>query len=230
LDESDLAYLQQHDACTLPPEPLQSEILKAYLELVNPSFPVIDIESTLFTVKFGFEYGEEMRYQSMQNGQIANKRIQLLLFQAIMLAGVRFVSTKALREAGFTSRESAIRIFFSRVKILYNFDSYTDRLSVIQSLLLMTLANLPPYHDNKGASHWLDLAISFSYQMGLYRKKAHPRNRHQNAVERRVWWMAVVLDRTLSPSPDTLLSRSWRIKHEDSDVEMLSLEDFDLDD
>jgi hypothetical protein len=42
--------------------------------------------------------------------------------------------------------------------------------------------------------------------------------------------MAVVLDRTLSPSPDTLLSRSWRIKHEDSDVEMLSLEDFDLDD
>jgi len=58
-----------------------------------------------------------MRYQSMQNGQIANKRIQLLLFQAIMLAGVRFVSTKALREAGFTSRESAIRIFFSRVKV-----------------------------------------------------------------------------------------------------------------
>ncbi len=58
-----------------------------------------------------------MRYQGTQNGQIANKRIQLLLFQAIMLAGVRLVSMKALREAGYTSRESAIRIFFSRVKV-----------------------------------------------------------------------------------------------------------------
>jgi hypothetical protein len=116
LDDSDLAYLQQHDACTLPPEPLQSEILKAYLELVDPIFPVIDLESTLFTIKFGFEYGEEMRYQGTQNGHMSNKKMQLLLFQAIMLAGVRLVSMKPLREAGYTSRESAIRIFFSRVK------------------------------------------------------------------------------------------------------------------
>jgi hypothetical protein len=84
--------------------------------------------------------------------------------------------------------------------------------------------------DGKDAWHWLGLAISFSYSLGLNRTipSANLTLRRKH-LERRIWWVAFIRDRTLALSANGALAKPVRMKREDCDVEILSLEDFDLD-
>ena len=84
--------------------------------------------------------------------------------------------------------------------------------------------------DGKDAWHWLGLAISLSYSLGLNRNipGAHPTIRRKH-LERRVWWTAFIRDRTLALNASGAWAKPVRIKREDCDVEILSLEDFDID-
>lgn len=88
----------------------------------------------------------------------------------------------------------------------------------------------PSSHDTKDAWHWLGLAISLSFSLGLNRSNLqlsnHPRRRY---LERRVWWTAFIRDRSLAldAGAEAGWARPMRIRREDCDVEMLSLEDFD---
>lgn len=95
----------------------------------------------------------------------------------------------------------------------------------------MTLSTPPPSHDGKDAWHWLGLAISLSYSLGLNRGPAQPNSTlRKKRLERRIWWSTFVRDRTLALSTKGTWARAVRIRREDCDVEMLSLTDFDLDD
>jgi hypothetical protein len=90
----------------------------------------------------------------------------------------------------------------------------------------MMLSTLPPAHDGKDAWHWLGLAISLSYSLGLNRGPAQLNSTiRKKRLERRIWWSAFTHDRTLALSG----ARTIRIRHEDCDVPMLSLPDFELD-
>jgi hypothetical protein len=84
--------------------------------------------------------------------------------------------------------------------------------------------------DGKDAWHWLGLAISLSYSLGLNRTiPSTNASLRRKRLERRVWWTAFVRDRALALSASGTYERLVRIKREDCDVRMLSLEDFDLD-
>ncbi|KIM92606.1 hypothetical protein OIDMADRAFT_36477 [Oidiodendron maius Zn] len=230
LTTPDLAYLHQHDALTLPNESVQIELLKAYVEFVHSSMPLLDLEHFLSAVKYGSEGlgGQNEKRNGWETAETAE--ISFLLFQAVMFSAVGFVSMRVLQKAGHSSRESAKRAFFNRVRYLYDFDVCTDRLSIIQSLLLMTLwpANMSSKGD-KDAWHWLGLAISHSYSLGLNRKiPCTTDDLRIRRLKRRVWWATFVRDRTLALSDSGTFKRVIRIKREDCDVEMLSMDDFDL--
>ena len=113
LGARELAYLESHDALSVPSEELQVQLLQAYIEFVHGAMPVLDLEHFLSVVKYG------SLSSSAQNTQDtpASNRISFLLFQAVMFAASGYVSTRVLIEAGYTSRESAKRIFFNRVKV-----------------------------------------------------------------------------------------------------------------
>lgn len=85
--------------------------------------------------------------------------------------------------------------------------------------------------DTKDAWHWLGLAISLSYSLGLNRtdgvRTSDPR---RERLERRVWWTIFTRDRSLAFGSDGERGRPMRIKRVDCDIEMLSLEDFDFRD
>jgi hypothetical protein len=117
LDAGDFSYLQSHGALTLPSEDLQLELLKAYIEFVHGSMPVLDLEEFLTIVKYGNGGLEAPKREDNRYENAAQRRISFLLFQAVMFAGVGYVSTRVLKEAGYESRESAKRIFFRRVKV-----------------------------------------------------------------------------------------------------------------
>jgi len=96
----------------------------------------------------------------------------------------------------------------------------------------MTLSSSNTTHkDGKDAWHWLGLAISLSFSLGINRDipQATP-NLRKKRQERRIWWTAFVRDRLLALSGSASQARPVRIKREDCDVEMLRLEDFELED
>ncbi|KAF4610381.1 hypothetical protein G7Y89_g15738 [Cudoniella acicularis] len=231
LDGSDLLYLHSRDALTLPKETLQIELLKAYIEFVNGMMPILDLEEFLSAVKYGYEGLSDQKGKGIERENAGRKQISFLLFQAVMFAGIEYVSMKVLKEAGYSSRESAKRVFFGRVKLLYDFDTTTDRLSIVQSLLLMTLypaaasTTIPGTKDN---SHYLNLAISLSYSLGLHRNTPLHQNLRKRKLERRIFWAAFVRDRKLGLQVSSRHRSPVRIKREDCDMDMLSLDDFDL--
>jgi len=117
LDAADIAYLTSRDALTLPPEPAQIELLKAYIEFIHPIMPILDLEEFLSAVKYGHANHDGQQGRGIEREIASKKQIPLLLFQAVMFAGVGVVSMKVLKEAGYASRESAERIFFSRARV-----------------------------------------------------------------------------------------------------------------
>lgn len=117
-------------------------------------------------------------------------------------------------------------------QLLYNFDICSDRLTTLQSLLLMTLCPSDRTSPEiiKDASHWLGLAISLAYVLGLNRDIQLPnqslRGKH---LERRIWWITFIRDRTLSLRSSFGSRRRIQIAKKDSYISMLSLEDFELE-
>lgn len=117
LDVADLIYLNSRDALTLPPEILQIVILKAYIEFVHPTFPILDLEGFLSVAKYGFKGLEGEKGKGVSRESADKKQIPFLLFQAVMFAGVEFVGLKALKDAGYKTREIAKKAFFGRVRV-----------------------------------------------------------------------------------------------------------------
>jgi hypothetical protein len=120
LDTLDLAYLNSRDALTLPSEPLQIALLKAYIEFVHPTFPILDLEDFLSVVKYGFKGLEGEKGKGLERESARKIQVPFLLFQAIMFAGVEFVSMGALKAAGYKTRDSAKKTFFARIRVRYS--------------------------------------------------------------------------------------------------------------
>ena len=117
LEQADLAYLNSRDALTLPEEKVQLELLKSYVEFVHGSLPILDLEEFFSSVKYGYESISGQRGIGVAREKALKKQIPLLLFQAVMFAGVEFVSMNVLRDAGYQTREAARKAFFSRVRV-----------------------------------------------------------------------------------------------------------------
>ena len=119
LDSPDLSYLQSRDALTLPSEVMQVELLKAYIEFVHSSMPILDVEEFLSAVKYGYGGLDGQKGKGIDRENENRKQISFLLFQAVMFAGIGYVSTRVLKEAGYNNRESAKRVFFNRVRVSF---------------------------------------------------------------------------------------------------------------
>ncbi|OBT49844.1 hypothetical protein VE04_09646, partial [Pseudogymnoascus sp. 24MN13] len=97
---------------------------------------------------------------------------------------------------------------------LYDFDYESDRVAIVQALLLMTYWYETP-DDQKGSWHWMGVAISIAHTVGLHRNPsptAMPPRKQK--LWKRIWWSCFMRDRL----------------DEDFDVPMLELEDFETND
>ncbi len=106
------------------------------------------------------------------------------------------------------------------LKALYDADYETDKVLLIQSVILMGFWYTDT-QDRTGAWHWIGIAISLSQTLGLHRC---PRltNRGQRLSEarqrlfRRIWWACFIRDRWLSLAK----GRPMRIHDDDCDMPM----------
>ncbi|KAL4802879.1 fungal-specific transcription factor domain-containing protein [Aspergillus unguis] len=208
LQKEDVDYLAMKGALTVPDITLRNELLKAYVHYVHTYMPLLDLEDFLQTI--------------VQNDGI--RRMSLLLFQAVMFAGTAFIDLKHLQAAGYTSRKSARKAFFQRARLLYDFDYEVDRISLVQSLLLMTYWYETP-DDQKDTWHWMGVSLSLAHTIGLHRDPANSRmDIRRQRMWKRIWWSTYTRDRLIALG----MRRPMRVKDDDCDVPMLTLDDFEF--
>lgn len=102
----------------LPPRALCDEIVESYLRWVAPVVPLIN------------------RSQFMRLYRDNENPPSLLLLQAILLAGSRVCTNPQLIDTNGSTASTALK-FYQRAKALYNADYEDDRVTIVQSLVLM---------------------------------------------------------------------------------------------
>ncbi|KAJ5558153.1 hypothetical protein N7535_008369 [Penicillium sp. DV-2018c] len=208
LQKEDIDYLAAKGALTIPDATLRNELLKSYIHYVHTYMPLLDLEEFLQTI--------------VHNDGI--HRISLLLFQAVMFAGVAFIDMKHLQAAGYQTRKVARKVFFQRARLLYDFDYEVDRISLVQSLLLMTYWYETP-DDQKDTWHWMGVSLSLAHTIGLHRDPGNSRmDVRRQRMWKRIWWSTYTRDRLIALG----MRRPMRVKDDDCDVPMLSLDDFEF--
>jgi len=101
LSVEDIHYLKKKDALSIPQRQLQGKLFNSYISSVHPHMPFLDLR----------------HFANIISQQEINKKVGLLLFQAVMLAGCASVDMQHLLEAGFQTRAEAQKILFNRVKV-----------------------------------------------------------------------------------------------------------------
>ncbi|KAM0346059.1 hypothetical protein ACHAPU_005820 [Fusarium lateritium] len=206
----DVDYLKIKGALSVPTLPLQNALIQAYVEYVHPYMPLMDLNSFLGVI-------------SSRDGQ--NGQTSLFLYQAVMFAASAFVDMKYLRESGYTTRKAARKSFFQKTRLLYDFDYESDRLVLVQALLLMTYWYETP-DDQKDTWHWMGVAISLAHTIGLHRNPGSTSMAPaKQKLWKRIWWSCFMRDRLIALG----MRRPTRIKDEDFDVPMLEESDFEIE-
>ncbi|KMU90354.1 cutinase transcription factor 1 alpha [Coccidioides immitis H538.4] len=205
---ADIDYLEAKGALTIPDPALRNELLRSYLKWVHTYMPLLELDEFL---------GAIFRNDGSQ-------QLSLLLFQAVMFAATAFIDIKHLYAAGFESRKAARKAFFQRARLLYDFDYELDRISLVQSLLLMTYWYEMP-DDQKDTWHWMGVSLSLAHTIGLHRDPANSNmNPQRQKLWKRIWWSTYTRDRLIALG----MRRPTRIKDEDCDVPMLQVSDFEF--
>ncbi|KXJ87867.1 fungal-specific transcription factor domain-domain-containing protein [Microdochium bolleyi] len=208
LDEHDLEFLARKGCLTIPDNQLRDELIRIYVSVVYPFMPAVDLVDFLEPITGSSEAGT----------------VSLLLFQAIMFASVTFIDTQLLQNCGFESKRAARKVFFNRVKLLYGLDYESDRVTLVQSLLLMTHW-YDSDSDDKHTWYWMGLALTTAHVEGLHRDLEEPQHTTKKGrLRRRIWWSCVIRDRLLGLG----IRRPSRIREDEFSVERLRLDDFDI--
>ena len=207
----DLAYLNQRGAFIIPETSLRNELLRCYVQYVHPFLPLLDLQDFLATIE--------------KNDP--TDTLSLLLFQAVMFAGTGFIDMRYLLAQGYDSRKAARRAFFQRTKLLYDFDYETDRVTVVQAVLLMTYWYEAP-EDTKDIWHWLGIAVSLARTIGINcdtSEAGTSMSPQTKKLWKRIWWCCFLRDRLISLG----MRRPLRIPEKDFDLSMLEVSDFETE-
>lgn len=208
IDADDFNYLLKKGAFEIPHTDLRNALLKSYIDYIHPHLPMLDLNDFLWRI----------------HKNDGTQCISPLLFQAVMFAGTSSVDLQYLLLAGYQDRDSARRAFFHRARLLYDFDMDKDRISIVQSLILMSYWH--DFPEEKDCRHWLEIGLSLAQRLSLHRDPMGSFLTSEcSKMRKRLWWSIHACDYWIS----VRTSRQKLISKADYDVPMLSLDDFNLD-
>lgn len=118
LDDLELRILHERGAFLLPPRQLCDELVEAFFTWIAPVVPVINRSKFM------------RRYRDPKNPP------SLLLLQAILLAGSRVCTNPQLMDVNGSTTPAAMT-FYKRAKALFDANYEDDRVTIVQSLILM---------------------------------------------------------------------------------------------
>ncbi|KAL7785956.1 fungal-specific transcription factor domain-containing protein [Trichoderma ceciliae] len=204
LDNVEIDILHQRGAFLLPPRSLCDELIDAYFVWVHPIVPVIN------RTRFMRQYRDPKNPPS------------LLLLQAVLLAGSRVCQNAQLMDANGSTTPAALT-FYKRAKALYDANYEDDRVTIVQSLLLMGWYWEGPEDVTKNVFYWSRVATIVAQGSGMHRSVERSQlSRSDKRLWKRIWWTLFTRDRSVAVA----LGRPVHINLDDSDVEMLTEDDF----
>ncbi|KAK1237215.1 hypothetical protein MKX07_006094 [Trichoderma sp. CBMAI-0711] len=115
----DIRFMQLNGCFDLPSMPILNEFIRIYFLHVHPIIPLLD-------------EGDFWDSYSCAN----EKRISLLVFQAIIFAACAFIPGAIAEATGFDCPRAATAAFYKKAKILYDFEIECDPVSLGQAALL----------------------------------------------------------------------------------------------
>jgi Fungal specific transcription factor domain len=207
-DQQEIDILQQRGAFLLPPRSLCDELVDSYFTWVAPVVPVINRSRFM------------RRYKDNKNPP------SLLLLQAILLAGSRVCTNAQLMDANGSTTPAAMT-FYKRAKALYDANYEDDRITIVQALILMGWYWEGPEDVTKNVFYWTRVAIVVAQGSGMHRSVENSQlSRPDKRLWKRIWWTLFTRDRSVAVA----LGRPVSINTDDSDVGMVSEDDFVEDD
>lgn len=204
VSEDHLAFLQASGALEVPEPWLRTELLKSYIEFVHPFCPVVDFPDVLRAI----------------DKDDGSERISLLLLQAIMFAATTFIDISYL--AAYENRRAAQKAFFQKAKLLYDFDYEADRVTIVQSVLLMTY-HYSSHNHPKDIWYWLGIAVSLARSVGLNCNPRDSASLQERRLWKRIWWCCYMRDRLIAAG----MRRPLLINQEECHVPELEMDDFE---
>ncbi|KAF5871026.1 putative cutinase transcription factor 1 alpha protein [Botrytis fragariae] len=204
LDNVEIDILHQRGAFLLPPRSLCDELVDAYFKWVAPIVPVIN------------------RNRFMRQYRDAKNPPSLLLLQAILLAGSRVCTNPQLMDANGSTTPAALT-FYKRAKALYDANYEDDRVTIVQALVLMGWYWEGPEDVTKNVFYWSRVATIVAQGSGMHRSvEGSALSKADKRLWKRIWWTLFTRDRSVAVA----LGRPVHINTDDSDVEMVSEDDF----
>ncbi|KOS21482.1 Cutinase transcription factor 1 alpha [Escovopsis weberi] len=204
LDDVEIDILHQRGAFLLPPRSLCDELIDAYFRWVHPIVPVIN------------------RTRFMRQYRDPSNPPSLLLLQAVLLAGTRVCNNTQLMDANGSTTPAALT-FYKRAKALYDANYEDDRVTIVQSLLLMGWYWEGPEDVTKNVFYWSRVATIVAQGSGIHRSVERSQlSKSDKRLWKRIWWTLFTRDRSVAVA----LGRPVHINLDDSDVEMLTEDDF----
>ncbi|KAH8689341.1 hypothetical protein BGW36DRAFT_433347 [Talaromyces proteolyticus] len=191
-----VTYLRQEGAWTLPPQPVCNELLRLFFQSEYLCVPVFD------RVKFVTEYLQQT--------------VSMFLLQAVLASAVSYASVELLNAAGFQDHSSAQETFFTRAKLLYDFDVEKSQLRLLQGSLILSTTHVSHYMS-RDYRFWISNAVCIATKMGLHRRSVRQRL-HTSAGKllRRIWWTLYTWDAVMALNGMDTIRRFYDTDHDAS--------------
>lgn len=204
MDKVELDILHKRGALTLPPRAVSDDLIKTYFKWVAPVMPIIN------------------KTRFMQQYRDPNNPPSLLLLQAVFLAGSRACTNAQLMDSNGSTIPAATT-FYNRAKALYEASYEDDRIAIVQALILMGWYWEEPGKVTKNVFYWNGLAVTIAQGFGMHRNTEGSRlSVADKRLWKRIWWTLFTRDRSVAVA----LGRPAHINMDDSDVDMLTEDDF----
>ncbi|KAL7275890.1 Transcriptional activator of fatty acid utilization [Rhizina undulata] len=204
LDAIEIDILHQRGAFLLPPRALCDELVEAFFKWIAPIVPVVNRNRFM------------LRYRDPKNPP------SLLLLQSVLLAGSRVCNNPQLMDATGSTTPAAMT-FYKRAKALYDANYEDDRVTIVQSLVLMGWYWEGPEDVTKNVFYWSRVATIVAQGSGMHRSVEHSQlSPADKRLWKRIWWTLFTRDRMVAVA----LGRPVHINTDDSDVEMITEDDF----
>ncbi|KAE8143805.1 hypothetical protein BDV38DRAFT_276875 [Aspergillus pseudotamarii] len=177
-------------------------LVSVFLEHVYPSYPIVSRQELIH--------------------QHNNGEVPLILLHSICFIAVTFCPPSVLHLVGLFSRRNARAHFYKKVKALFDSGYEMNKIVILQSAILMSFWGGGP-NNYWNFYSWVSTAVTIAEAIGIHRSIATTNMQSQDkSLLRRLWWVLVVRDSVCS----ALVGRPFRIDMDQSDTEMLTIEDF----
>lgn len=205
----DCNFLYKKGAFDIPDARVRDELLRSYIQFVHPTLPILNLGDFLMVIDKTYT---------------GSGGISFLLFQAVMFAATAFETEESLALEGFKDRREARQTRFDRLRMLYSFGCEDDRVSVLQTVLLMTHWD---GNSDDGYDAWYFVgeakAIWRSIKMKLMTSETEVIQQSQG-LWKRISWSCYIRDRLAAIS----MRRPFHIDEAEFQTPMLGPWDFEV--